>query len=55
MSGAALRFAAVAVATLVLAGCQGAPAVGGPKTVTSGATTITTGGAVRIDAGHVGG
>ena len=48
------RFAAVALA-LLLAGCQNAPKAGGPNTVTSGATTVTTGGMVRIDAGYVGG
>jgi len=51
---AALRFAAVALA-LLLAGCQNAPEASGPGTTTVGATTITTGGAVRIDAGYVGG
>jgi len=55
MSGAALRFAAVAFAALVAAGCQNVPAASGPNTTTVGATTITTGGMVRIDAGYVGG
>ncbi len=50
----ATRSAALALA-LVLAGCQSAPPAAQPKTVTSGATTITTGGMVRVDAGYVGG
>jgi hypothetical protein len=55
MSAIALRFAALVLAALVVAGCQSAPEASGPNTVTSGATTITTGGIVRIDAGYVGG
>ena len=54
MSAAALRCAALATA-LALAGCQSAPPAARPGTVTSGATTVTTGGMVRIDAGYVGG
>lgn len=52
---AVARFAIVALAAVLLAGCQGVPAGSGPTTVNSGATTITTGGMVRIDAGYVGG
>jgi len=55
VSALALRFAAVALAALVVAGCQNAPEASGPTTTTVGATTITTGGRVRIDAGYVGG
>ena len=44
---------------LLLAGCQGAPEAvqqpAGPNTVTYGSTTITTGGAVRVEGAYVGG
>ena len=52
---AMLRAAALALAAFVVMGCQNAPEASGPNTTTVGATTITTGGAVRVDAGYVGG
>ena len=49
------RVVAFALTALALAGCQSAPEASGPSTTTVGATTVTTGGMVRIDAGYVGG
>ena len=48
-------YASAVALALALAGCQSVPEPSGPNTTTVGATTITTGGAVRIDAGYVGG